>query len=88
MSTQPVPEMPNTSIKYMNKKSSVTTDSKTIHQRITVRDHIIDTYVNRANNPKNTDPKELHKYRYYSNFSSNHIYIPIESSEGLTSSTH
>lgn len=61
--TKPIEGIPNVKIRSINKKSAeldkkITKNSR-IHSVITIHDHIIDTYTNKINKPKNNNRQEL-----------------------------
>lgn len=60
---QPIEGIPNTKIKKLNKMSheldKAVTKNNRIHSNITIHDHIITTYINKVNKPKNTNRVEL-----------------------------
>lgn len=61
--TKPIDGIPNVKIKSINKKShqikpSITKNNR-VHTPITIHDNIIDTYIQKLNNPKNTDRQQL-----------------------------
>lgn len=61
--TKPIEGIPNVTIKSLNKKSQEIKDDKKkntkIHSKITIHDHIINTYLRKLNKPKNTNREEL-----------------------------
>jgi hypothetical protein len=61
--TQPIAGIPNNPIRSINKKTrdldgSITRNSK-IHSPVTIHDMIINTYIDKINNPKHTNREEL-----------------------------
>lgn len=61
--TKPIEGIPNVKIRSINKKSAElnkkVTKNNRIHSPITIHDHIIDTYTNKINKPKNINRQEL-----------------------------
>lgn len=61
--TKPIEGIPNVKIRSINKKSAEIDIKKTknsrIHTNFTVHDHIIETFINKLNKPKNTDRQQL-----------------------------
>lgn len=61
--TKPIEGIPNATIKSLNKKSQEIKDdtkkNNKIHSKITIHDHIINTFMRKLNKPKNTNREEL-----------------------------